>query len=200
MSSPSINRLVIATHNRGKLREFIDLLEPYVREIVSAGDLGLPSPEETGVSCQENAILKARFVSKALGKTTDLVLADDSGFFVTAIDGRPGVHAADWVKPDAIAAMKRVQNELGDAKDRSAYFLCVLALHWPDGRVDLIEGRIEGTVAREPKGKGGHGYDPIFIPEGKTQTFGEMSEHEKNTISHRGRASAKLIVEYLSKI
>jgi XTP/dITP diphosphohydrolase len=187
---------VIATHNAGKWREFDALLSAYVPSIVSAGSLGLLSPDETGESCVDNAILKANAVALALQDPSGLVLADDSGFFVTALDGRPGVHAADWMKPDAAAAIKRVEHELGESADRSCFFLCVLALRWSDGHIDLIEGRIDGHVAREARGTNGHGYDPIFVPNGHSRTFAEINDEEKNAISHRGIAARAMIERF----
>ena len=187
------NRLVIATHNNGKLGEFRNLLGNLVPEIVSAGALGLPSPEETGTTFVENALLKAKAAAEATGS---LALADDSGLCVTALGGDPGLYSARWAQPDAAAGMQRVLAALGDAADRSAYFICVLALYWPDGRTEIIEGRIDGTIASTPRGKGGHGYDPIFIPAGYTRTFAEMSEEEKNAISHRGQAIQKLVARF----
>ena len=193
-------RLVIATHNQGKLHEFAELFRPYVSDVVSSGALGLPSPEETGTTCVENALLKARTASQLLADPSSLVLADDSGLFIDALQGRPGVYSADWIKPDAKAAMQRVQNELGAAADRSAYFLCILALCWADGHTEIVEGRTNGTIARAPRGVDGHGYDPIFVPEGRTRTFAEMSAEEKNALSHRGRATKALIEKFFSHL
>jgi XTP/dITP diphosphohydrolase len=191
MKRPIPNRIVIATHNAGKLHEFSELLRPYVPEIVSAGELGLPSPEETGTTFAENALLKAKAAAKASGA---LALADDSGLCVTVLGGKPGIFSARWAEPknDYTVAMQRIQDELGDAKDRSAHFLCVLVFCWPDGSFESIEGRVDGTLAREPRGSNGHGYDPIFIPGGYDKTFAEMSDDEKNVISHRGRATRAL--------
>ena len=190
MSRFFADRLVIATHNKGKLGEFRNLLGHCVPEIVSAGELGLPSPEETGTTFVENAILKAKAAAEAMGS---FALADDSGLCVTALGGDPGLYSARWAQPDAAAGIARVQKALGDASDRSAYFICVLALYWPDGRTEIIEGRIDGRIALASRGTGGHGYDPIFIPAGDTRTFAEMSEEEKNAISHRGGAARKLV-------
>lgn len=189
-SRPPFPRLVIATHNAGKLREFADLLQPYVTEITSAGELGLPSPVESGTTFAENAILKAKAAAQATGS---LALADDSGLCITALGGKPGIYSARWVKPDIATAMQRIQDELGDAPDRTAYFICVLALYWPDGRFETLEGRVNGTIAPAPRGTNGHGYDPIFVPDGYTVTFAEMHDEEKNAISHRGVAIRALI-------
>ena len=191
------DRMVIATHNRGKLDEFRSLLKGYVETIVAAGDLGLPEPDETGTSFAENALIKARAAAQASGC---LSLADDSGLCVVALDNRPGIYTARWAGPDKNfpAAMQRLNDEVADHPDRRAFFICALALAWPDGRSEIFEGRIDGTLAPAPRGTGGHGYDPIFIPEGETRSFAEMAEAEKNAISHRGRAAAALKA-YLSE-
>jgi len=185
-------RLVIATHNNGKLREFTALLSLYIRDITSAGALGLPEPEETGATFAENAALKAR---AAATLPDDVVLADDSGLCVTALGGQPGIFSARWGGPtrDFAFAMQRIQNELGDHPDRSATFECVLALAWPDGHIELFEGRVQGTLVWPPRGTQGHGYDPIFVPQGHDRTFAEMAPEEKNALSHRGVALHKLI-------
>jgi len=185
------SRLVIATHNSGKFREFSELLRPYVPEIVFAADLGLPSPEETGRTFAENAVLKAKAAALASGC---VALADDSGLCVASLEGRPGIHSARWApNNDFTVAMRRVQDELDNFADRSAYFVCILALCWPDGSCECVEGRVGGTIAFEPCGKNGHGYDPIFIPEGYDITFAEMSDEEKSMISHRAQAIKVLI-------
>lgn len=187
-------RLVIATHNPGKLKEFAALLAPYVAQIVSAGDLGLPEPEETGTSFTENAVLKARTAAQAAQAPA---LADDSGLCVAALGGRPGIHSARYAEgpqgKDFPRAMEKLHNELGSTTDRSAYFACVLALAWPDGHMETIEGRVDGQIIWPPRGTGGHGYDPAFVPNGHQQTFAEMDEAQKNAISHRGVAVQKLI-------
>ncbi|MFA4995299.1 MAG: RdgB/HAM1 family non-canonical purine NTP pyrophosphatase [Bdellovibrionales bacterium] len=192
------NRIVIATHNAGKLREFSDLLRPYVKEIVSAGDLKLPEPEETGTTFAENAVLKAKAAALA---SNCLALADDSGLCVTALGGKPGIHSARWAEPknNFAHAMQRVGKELDKAKDRSAYFTCVLALCWPNGKIETVEGRIDGTIAHTMRGTRGHGYDPIFIPNGYDITFAVMDEKEKNRISHRGLATKSLIEHFFKK-
>jgi XTP/dITP diphosphohydrolase len=183
-------RLIVATHNNGKLAEMRSLLSAYVPDIVSAGQLGLPSPDETGTTFVENSLIKARAAATAAGC---LALADDSGLCVNALGGQPGVYTADWAKPDAAAGMARIQRELGDTRDRSAFFVCVLTLCWPDGRHEYVEGRVNGTIAPAPRGAHGHGYDPLFIPEGHDRTFAEMTESEKNALSHRGRAVEALL-------
>ena len=186
------DKLVIATHNAGKLREFQALLAPYVKEIVLAAQLGLPEPEETGATFAENALLKARAAATAFGC---MALADDSGLCVTALGGKPGLYSARWAGPekDFAKAMQRIQDELGTSVDRSAYFLCVLALAWPDGHAEIIEGRCDGTMVWPPRGEKGLGYDPVFVPEGYDRTFAEMNAEEKHTLSHRGKASRALV-------
>lgn len=192
MPASLFDRLVIATHNAGKLREFQDLLSPYVREIVSSGDLGLPAPEETGTTFAENALLKAKAAAEASGS---LALADDSGLCITALGGKPGIFSARWAGKDRSFAtgMNRIQKELGDATDRSACFICAVVLCEPSGKCRVIEGRVDGTIAREPKGANGHGYDPIFIPDGYATTFAEMDDTTKNALSHRGKAIRALV-------
>jgi XTP/dITP diphosphohydrolase len=186
------DRLVIATHNKGKLREFGSLLGFYVKDIVSAGDLGLPEPEETGANFAENAILKARAAAKRTGSPA---LADDSGLCVNALKGAPGIFSARWggSTRDFDIAMKRVNDEIGDVKDRSAYFICVLALTWPDGHSETVEGRVDGEIIWPPRGEGGMGYDPVFVPAGHHHTFAEMPPEEKDALSHRGKAVRELI-------
>lgn len=185
-------RLVIATHNKGKLREFAEMLSPYFSAIVSAGDLGLPEPDETGVTFAENALIKAHAAAEA---AQSVALADDSGLCVTALGGDPGIYSARWGGPekDFAAAMARVNRELGNSADRSAHFICCLALAWPDGRAEIFEGRIDGHIAWPPRGAGGHGYDPVFVPEDGAQTFAEMPAEAKHALSHRGRAVQKLL-------
>jgi len=185
------NSLLIATHNAGKLREFKEMLAPYVRNITSAGILGLPEPEETGSSFIENALIKAR----AAAKSGHVALADDSGICVTALNGEPGIYSARWAGPgkDFKPAMQRVHDRLGDNIDRTAHFACVLVLAWPDGHTEIFEGRVDGKITWPPRGTHGHGYDPIFMPNGETRTFAEMLEIEKSAISHRGIATRKLI-------
>lgn len=187
--------LVLATHNKGKVREIADLLAPYVDSFVSAGDLGFPVPDETGTTFHENAKIKALASAKASGK---VALADDSGFAVSGLNGAPGVYSADWAElPDGSRdfkmAMGRVHDELGGAKDRRAAFLCVLALAWPDGHTESFEGRVAGEVVWPARGEKGFGYDPIFVPEGYDLTFAEMEPSEKQRISHRADAFEKLV-------
>jgi len=185
-------RLVLATHNAGKVREFRTVLGASFGSIVSAGELGLPEPEETGANFVENALLKARAAAEASGS---LALADDSGLCVTALDGDPGLYSARWAGPDKDfnLAMRRVHEALGDSADRSAYFIAVLALVSSEGREIIFEGRVDGHIVWPPRGGKGHGYDPFFVPEGETRTFAEMDGDEKNALSHRGRAVQKLL-------
>jgi non-canonical purine NTP pyrophosphatase (RdgB/HAM1 family) len=198
MSHKIGDRLVIATHNKGKLREFAGLLGLHVKNIVSASDLKLKEPEETGKSFVENAALKAKAAAKA---SNNVVLADDSGLCVTALDNAPGIYSARWAGPgkDFTMAMRRVHEELGKLEDRSAAFVCALVLAWPDGHTEIVEDRVEGTIVWPPRGEAGFGYDPFFMPNGHSQTFGEMTQEEKDTLSHRSKAVRELIRKYLSQ-
>lgn len=195
-------RLVIASHNQGKVREIRALLEPYGIEPVSAGDLDLPEPEETGTTFAENALLKAR----ASAEGADCVaLADDSGLCVAALDGKPGVYTADWAERqwfegepgrDWYMAMGKVEGKLaeqGPDVDRSAYFACTLALAWPDGHSEIFEGRVEGNLVWPPRGTMGFGYDPVFQPIGFGETFAELDPAQKQAMSHRADAFRKLV-------
>jgi len=195
-------KLVIASHNAGKVREIRDLLAPYGIEPVSAPDLGLAEPAETGTTFAENALLKARESAEASGI---VALADDSGLCVTALDGAPGVYTADWAEKAAFEggpgrdwymAMGKVEGrlaKLGRDVDRKAAFVCTLALAWPDGQSALFEGRVEGSLTWPPRGGLGFGYDPVFVPDGRCETFAELDPAEKHTISHRADAFAKLV-------
>lgn len=194
----ALPRLVVATHNRGKAGEIRTMLAPFGVEIVSAADLGLPSPEETGTTFEDNATLKALAAVRASGLPS---LADDSGLSVHALDHQPGVYTAGWEGPtrDAMVGMRRIQDELAarnvpqtDAA-RGATFHCVLALAWPDEHVELFHGTLDGTIVWPPRGTGGHGYDPCFQPAGDARTTAEMSDTEKNAISHRGRAFRMMV-------
>jgi XTP/dITP diphosphohydrolase len=183
-------RLVIASHNPGKVVEMTGLLAAYRIEIVSAAALGLPEPEETGATFEANAALKAL----AAAKSAELpALADDSGLVVPALGGAPGIYSARWAGPgkDFAVAMARVQRELG-GKDRAASFVSVLALAWPDGEETLCRGEAHGHLTWPPRGGNGFGYDPIFVPDGHAITFGEMEPDAKYRIDHRSRAFAKL--------
>ncbi len=187
-------RLVLASHNAGKLAEFRDLLSPHGYEVVLAGELGLPEPEETGTTFEENAELKSRAAASASGLPA---LADDSGFCVEALDGAPGVYSARWAGPDKdfAMAMRTVEEKLQAAgattqDRRRSSFVAVLALSWPDGETRLFRGEVEGTCVWPPRGQNGFGYDPVFQPLGETRTFGEMTMAEKKRLSHRARAFA----------
>ncbi|HKR20853.1 MAG TPA: RdgB/HAM1 family non-canonical purine NTP pyrophosphatase [Stellaceae bacterium] len=185
-------RLAIATHNPGKLIEIAELLRPYGVETVGAAALGLPEPEETGTTFEANAQLKAVAAANASGLPA---LADDSGLAVAALGGAPGIYSARWAGPqkDFAAAMQRIERELASKPDRRAAFVAVLALAWPDGAVEIFRGEVQGTLVFPPRGTHGFGYDPIFVPEGGHQTFGEMTATAKHAISHRARAFAKLV-------
>ncbi|WP_345790846.1 non-canonical purine NTP pyrophosphatase [Devosia litorisediminis] len=202
MSLPRLragDKLVLATHNSGKLTEFRELFEPFGLQIVSAGELGLPEPEETGTSFAENARLKAHAAARATGQ---LALSDDSGLCVDALNGDPGVYTADWagVPRDFGHAMQRVQDALQAAgattpQQRSASFNATMCLAHPDGRDVLYVGKVEGQLIWPPRGSIGHGYDPMFMPDGHTITFGEMPAETKHSwapgqqgLSHRARA------------
>jgi XTP/dITP diphosphohydrolase len=186
--------LVIASHNPGKVREIRELLEAFPLAIKGAAELGLPEPEETGTTFVENALLKARAAATACGETA---LADDSGLAVNALDGAPGIYSARWAgeKKDFAFAMARVERELKarNAQDRSAKFICVLALAMPDGESTLFEGEVEGTLVFPPRGDKGFGYDPIFVAAGMHETFGEIAPPTKHGMSHRARAFRKLL-------
>jgi XTP/dITP diphosphohydrolase len=189
-------RLVIASHNAGKLREIAELVAPFGVDAVSAASLGLPEPEETGTTFQANAELKALAAAEGVGLPA---LADDSGLVVPALDGAPGIHSARWAGPerDFARAMARVQEELGESADRSANFVCALTLAWPDGHRESFEGRVDGTLVSPPRGDRGFGYDPIFLPQGESVTFGEMEPARKHAMSHRARAFARLVAACL---
>jgi XTP/dITP diphosphohydrolase len=187
-------KLVIASHNSGKVVEISALLEPFAVQVVGAAELGLPEPEETGGTFAENASIKAEAAARQSG---EIALADDSGLCVAALDGRPGIYSARWAGPEKNfrAAMARVESELKSkaAKDSRAWFVCALALAGPGQTTELFEGRAFGSLTFPPRGSKGFGYDPIFVPEGYRQTFGEMDPDEKHAISHRAKAFAKLV-------
>ena len=184
-------RLVIASHNPGKITEIAVLLAPFGVQTIGAGALGLAEPEETGATFDANAVLKARAAAEAAGLPA---LADDSGLVVPALGGAPGIYSARWAGPtkDFRIAMARVERELG-GKDRSAHFVAVLALAWPDGEVTTWRGEAPGHLTWPPRGERGFGYDPMFVPDGYDLTFGELGPDEKYQISHRARAFAKLV-------
>jgi len=188
----SADTLVIASHNKGKVGEIAELLRPYARAFRSAGELNLPEPEETGTTFAANAELKARAIAAASG---EVALADDSGLAVTALGGQPGIYSARWGGPgrDFLLAMTRVNDELGASPDRSAAFVCALALAWPDGHCETVEGRVEGALVWPPRGANGFGYDPVFVPTGHAETFGELPAAVKHAMSHRADAFRKLV-------
>ena len=190
-------RLVIATHNAGKLAEMATLLRPFAIAVTSAAALGLPEPEETGDSFEANAELKARAAAVASGLPA---LADDSGLVVPALGGAPGIRSARWGGPerDFARAMALVEERLGDISDRRAHFVAVLALAWPDGHVECFRGEVHGDLVFPPRGRRGFGYDPIFLPEGSSETFGEMEPARKHDISHRAAAFRKLAAAALA--
>ena len=190
-------RLVIATHNAGKLAEMATLLRPFAIAVTSAATLGLPEPEETGDSFEANAELKARAAAMASGLPA---LADDSGLVVPALGGAPGIRSARWGGPerDFARAMALVEERLGDISDRRAHFVAVLALAWPDGHVECFRGEVHGDLVFPPRGRRGFGYDPIFLPEGSSETFGEMEPARKHDISHRAAAFRKLAAAALA--
>ncbi|MDK9721016.1 MAG: RdgB/HAM1 family non-canonical purine NTP pyrophosphatase [Rhodospirillales bacterium] len=185
-------RLVIASHNQGKVREIAELLAPLGAEVISAGDLNLPEPEETGVTFAENAELKARAAALASGLPA---LADDSGLVVPALGGAPGIHSARYAKQAGgfEPAMGMLWRSLPEAGDCAAYFVCALAIAWPDGACDLYEGRVDGKLVWPIRGRNGFGFDPIFQPLGHDLTFGEMAAQAKHAISHRADAFRKLV-------
>lgn len=200
MRDPTLTRLVIATHNAGKIAEFRDLLAPYGVTALSAGDLGLPEPDETGTSFAANARLKAEAAVRGTGLPA---LADDSGLCVEALDGAPGIYSARWAGPDkdfsgAMARIDAMLTERGatDAAARRAHFTAALAVVWPDGRCEAVESHVHGVIVHPPRGDRGFGYDPSFLPDGHGRTFGEMSAEEKHglpadggeALSHRARA------------
>ncbi len=196
------SKLVLATHNQGKIAEIRALLEPHRVECITAGALGLDEPAETGTSFAANALIKARAAAEASGLPA---LADDSGLSVAALDGRPGVYTADWAQRqwfegdpgrDWYMAMGKVEGmlaALGPDASRDAWFTCALALAWPDGSEAVYDGRVDGTLTWPPRGTRGFGYDPVFVPVGRVQTFAEIDPAEKHAMSHRAAAFAKLV-------
>lgn len=188
-------KLVIASHNQGKVREIADLLGPHGIEPVSAGTLGLPEPEETGTTFIANAELKALQAADLSGLPA---LADDSGLCVEALNGDPGIFSARWAGPDKdfSVGMQRVWDALsaqGSEAGHDAHFVCALALAWPDGHVEAFEGRVDGILVWPPRGHNGFGYDPMFQPIGHAITFGEMDPAAKHAMSHRADAFRKLV-------
>ncbi len=187
-------KLVIASHNPGKVREISELMAPFGVEVVSAGALGLPEPEETGTTFEANAELKALAAATAAKLPA---LADDSGLVVHALGGDPGIYSARWAGPskDFSLAMHKVEEALTakQAGNRGAHFVAVLTLAWPDGHRETFRGEVHGTLVWPPRGDKGFGYDPMFLPEGETRTFGEIEPVTKHGMSHRARAFEKLV-------
>ena len=191
-------RLVVASHNAGKVREINELISSFGMSAISAGELGLGEPEETEKTFTGNAILKAKAASEASGLPA---LADDSGLEVAALGGAPGIYSARWAgeERDFKDAMRRVEAALDEvgAEDFSARFVCALALAWPDGHVEVFEGEVRGALVFPPRGDRGFGYDPIFLAEGETETFGEIAPEKKHAMSHRADAFRKLVAACL---
>ena len=183
-------RLVLATHNPGKVVELADLLNPHGLDVVSAGELGLPEPDETETSFIGNARLKALSAATLSGLPA---IADDSGLCVDGLGGAPGIYSARWAGPgkDFSVAMARVNDELG-TQPRTAHFICALCVAWPDGHTEVVEGRVDGTLVWPPRGGNGFGYDPMFLMDSKAQTYGEMPRAEKEADNHRARAFRQL--------
>jgi XTP/dITP diphosphohydrolase len=188
------NRLVVASHNPGKVSEIADLIAPFGLEAVPASTLGLAEPDETETTFVGNALIKAHAAAQAAGIPA---LSDDSGLCVDALNGEPGVYSARWAGPhkDFRDAMQLVHDRLREssAKDRTAHFVCALAIAWPDGHAETFEGRVSGSLVWPPRGTLGFGYDPMFVPEGFQITFGEMPPAQKHGMSHRARAFAKFV-------
>jgi XTP/dITP diphosphohydrolase len=194
-------KLVIASHNEGKVREITALLAPYGIEPVSARSLDIPEPEETGTTFLANADMKARFSSDCSGL---VALSDDSGLCVDALGGEPGVYTANWAETESgrdwHLAMGKVEDALqakGPDAGRDAHFVCMLCLCWPDGHAEYFEGRVDGTLTWPPRGEMGFGFDPVFVPLGQDRTFAELDPAEKHRISHRADAFAKLVAAVL---
>ena len=187
-------KLVIASHNPGKVREIGELLAPFGADVISAGDLGLPEPVEDGATFIANAEIKALAAAKASGH---VALADDSGLCVHALNDEPGVYSARWAGPgkDFTVAMQKVEEALNaaDAQDRSAHFACALTLAWTDGHVESFEGQVHGAMTWPARGDKGFGYDPTFVPDGFKTTFAEMEPAQKHAMSHRANAFKKLV-------
>lgn len=195
------NKLVLASHNKGKLVEIAELLKPFGKSVISAGDLGFTEPEETENSFEGNARIKAHFAAKSSGLPA---LSDDSGLEVSALDNAPGVYSADWAETpngrDFTMAMTQVWNKLEQTPTPAPYearFVCVLCIAWPDGHDEIFRGTVGGTIVWPMRGPNGFGYDPVFQPLGKDQTFGEIDPTEKHAMSHRADAFHKLTTECL---
>lgn len=197
------NELVIASHNKGKLREIAELLEPFGVKVSSAADHGLEEPEETEDTFAGNARIKAHFAAKATGLPA---LSDDSGITVDALNGEPGVYTADWAEtptgrnfPMAMEKVWTLLEEKGAPAPRTAAFNCTLCIAWPDGHDEVFEGRVEGEVVWPMRGDRGFGFDPVFLPFGESETFGEMDPAKKNSMSHRQDAFDKLVAGVFAK-
>ena len=200
MRTLSERRLLVATHNAGKLDEMRALFAPHGIEVVGAAEMGLAEPEETETSFVGNARIKAAAAVKATGLPA---LADDSGICIDGLDGAPGVHTADWAETgngtrDFAMAMQKVENALQDRgattpEQRTGRFVSVLCLAWPDGHTEFFRGEVDGTIVWPPRGTSGFGYDPIFLPEGSERSAGELAPEEKDAASHRGRALRALV-------
>ena len=190
------DELVVATHNKGKLKELRELFGDRVKKLTAASDYGIEAPPETGTTFVENALIKAQTVAKATGKPA---LADDSGICIDALGGAPGVYSADWAEeerqPRAFSeAMERAHREMGDKPSSlKAHFVSRLVLAWPDGHYEVVEGYAHGTVTWPPRGDKGFGYDPMFIPDGDIRTYGEMDMDEKNATNHRAVSFKKML-------
>ena len=185
-------KLVIASHNPGKVREIGDLLAPFGADVISAAELNLPEPVEDGLTFIANAQIKAKAAALASGFPA---LADDSGLAVHALCGEPGIYSARWAGPskDFSIAMRKVEQAIENKEDRSAHFACALTLCWPDGHMESFEGRVDGTMVWPPRGDKGFGYDPTFVASGMDITFAEMQPTAKHAISHRAQAFRKLV-------
>ncbi len=187
-------KLVVASHNPGKMREIADLIAPWKLEAIPASSLNLPEPEETETTFQGNALLKARAAARA---TNLPAIADDSGLCVDALNGAPGVFSARWAGPskDFALAMREVHERMQSSASRSqhAHFVCALAVAWPEGDESVFEGRVAGHIVWPPRGKLGFGYDPFFVPNGFAETFGEMLPARKHAMSHRAHAFTKFV-------
>ena len=188
--------LVVASHNPGKVREISALLVPYGLKVISAAELSLAEPVEDGATFAENAKIKALAAARASGLPA---LSDDSGLVVPALEGAPGIHSARWAGPsrDFTVAMRKVIDDVG-GRDRSAHFICALALAWPDGTIEHFEGRVDGALVWPMRGQSGFGYDPIFVADGHDITFGEMDPDDKHAISHRAEAFKKFTAACLA--
>lgn len=187
-----LEEIVFASHNEGKIKEIKKLLAPYGIKVKSALDMNLPDVEETGKTFEENSLLKSRTIAKLVNMPC---LADDSGLCVDALDGAPGVYSARYApNRDFDKGMEKLLAEMEKSpnKSRNAHFSCVISLAWPDGQYKVFAGQVDGKIAFHKMGAGGFGYDPLFVPEGFTSSFAQMSQEEKNKISHRGRAVEKL--------